>query len=87
MPKVTLFSVHVGEYSYISPSTPGTNPGMTSPIPFSMKTPIITRTHPMFRVRKFSLARGLRNMRNAVMLKSSAAHIHGTRVVLPLRPK
>ncbi len=57
IPKQTKISTVDGVYSTIEPKGDGTNPGMISPIPFSIQIPIIAKKH--VKRSKFSLSLNL----------------------------
>src|SRR5215211_7934317 len=86
MPRQIKVSFKVGVYSTISPRGVGTNPGMTSPMPFSIQMPTMQRTQVRFNHFKLRLS-GKTNRNMAMRLKAMAVQIHGTRAWYPCKPR
>jgi hypothetical protein len=86
MPKQTRVSLSDGLYSTNSPSGVGINPGMTSPMPFSIQMPTMQSTHVTFSHLRLRLTGSTSNTM-ATRLKPMAVQIQGTSAWWPCRPR
>ncbi len=80
-------SPQLGEYSNPSPSGVGTNPGTTSPIPFSIQTPTMASTQARLNKARRFLSEWMVRITAATPSRAMALQIQGTSLFAPFRPR
>ena len=87
IPAETATSIKVGVYSKTSPSGVGINPGIISPIPFSIQTPTTISMQAMLNRRLLLRRDSMVRISTAVTFITIALQIHGTSAVFSPIPK